>query len=149
MFYDKFELLCEIKGVTPTQVAREIGIAQPSISLWKKRGSTPSAAVLARLSEYFDVSMEFLMSQNSEKGLAPGSAKKDMDEEISLLKSFSNGRKKNEESIPSRLLAAIEKLNDKGQSVAAERVEELTKIPDYQRIERPPEATQEPPEDKK
>lgn len=48
-----------------------------------------------------------------------------------------------------RISAALEKLNDKGQSVAVERVEELTKIPDYQRTAQPPEPTQEATEDKK
>lgn len=32
-----------------------------------------------------------------------------------------------------RIVTALDLLNDKGQSVAVERVEELTKIPDYQR----------------
>ena len=34
-----------------------------------------------------------------------------------------------------QLITAFNKLNDKGQQVAVERVEELTKIPDYQRAE--------------
>ena len=40
-FYDKFETLCKEKGVTPTGAAREMGITQQAVSLWKKRGSTP------------------------------------------------------------------------------------------------------------
>lgn len=39
----------------------------------------------------------------------------------------------NSSEMGSRINAALAKLNDKGQSVAVERVEELTKIPDYQR----------------
>lgn len=34
-----------------------------------------------------------------------------------------------------RLLSAFSKLNNKGQTVAIERMEELSKIPDYQRID--------------
>lgn len=48
-----------------------------------------------------------------------------------------------------RLEEYMNLLNDKGQSVAVERVEELTKIPDYRRTTAPPEAAQEPPDGKK
>ena len=43
-----------------------------------------------------------------------------------------------------RVSDALDVLNDKGQAVAVERVEELTKIPDYQRAVTPTESTQEP-----
>lgn len=51
-------------------------------------------------------------------------------------------------SLPVLMLASFSKLNEKGQQVAMERIEELTKIPDYQRTEGQPEDTQEAPEDK-
>ena len=47
------------------------------------------------------------------------------------------------------LIGAFSKLNTDGQSVAVERVEELTEIPKYQRTDSPPEPIQDPPEDKK
>ena len=38
-----------------------------------------------------------------------------------------------------RIITALERLNEKGQAIAVERVEELTKIPDYQRTHDKPE----------
>ena len=60
-FYDIFEQLCEEKGVTPTQAARENGITQQAVSLWKKRGSVPNAQTLVKLSDYFNTTPAYLM----------------------------------------------------------------------------------------
>lgn len=64
-FYDRFESLCKDFGVTPTEVARENGITQQAVSLWKKRGSTPSATTVQKLAHYFDVSIEYLLGAKS------------------------------------------------------------------------------------
>lgn len=64
MFYDRFELLCKEKGVSPTSVARENGITQQSVSLWKKRGSTPKAETIQKLADYFGVPVDYLLGIN-------------------------------------------------------------------------------------
>lgn len=61
-FYDKFELLCGKKRVTPTQAARDNGITQQAVSLWKTRGSTPKVGTIQKLADYFGVSVEYLLS---------------------------------------------------------------------------------------
>lgn len=61
-FYEKFEMLCKNKGITPTGVARENGIAQSVIGMWKKRGSTPKYETLKKIADYFDVSIDELVS---------------------------------------------------------------------------------------
>ena len=65
-FYNKFAQLCREKGVTPTQVARDVKIAQPVVSLWKTRGSTPNASTLSTLAEYFGVSIDYLLGREDE-----------------------------------------------------------------------------------
>jgi len=60
-FYDKFEKLCKTKGITPTKVARENGLAQSVISMWKTRGSTPQAATVQKLADYFGVPVSSLL----------------------------------------------------------------------------------------
>lgn len=60
-FYDKFEKLCKTKGITPTKVARENGLAQSVISMWKTRGSTPQAATVQKLADYFGVTMDYML----------------------------------------------------------------------------------------
>ena len=61
MFYDVFMKLCENKGVTPAKVAKETGINPQTISMWKTQGSTPNSKTMAKIAEYFDVSVRFLL----------------------------------------------------------------------------------------
>ncbi len=61
MFYDVFIKLCENKGVTPAKVAKETGINPQTISMWKTQGSTPNSKTMAKIAEYFDVSVRFLL----------------------------------------------------------------------------------------
>lgn len=64
-FYDMFERLCAQKGVTPTQAGRENGIAQGVVSMWKKRGSTPKAQTIQKLADYFGVSTDDLIDDET------------------------------------------------------------------------------------
>jgi len=66
VFYDNFMQLCQSKGVTPTKVARDIGILQSTVSMWKKQGTTPRYDTLKKLAKYFGVSVNDLLS-DSEK----------------------------------------------------------------------------------
>ena len=60
-FYSRFEQLCKAKGVTPTQAARDNKIAQSVVSMWKTRGSTPKAATVQKLADYFGVTVNQLL----------------------------------------------------------------------------------------
>ncbi len=64
-FYDMFQQLCVKKGVTPTKAARDVGIAQPVVSQWKKRGSTPKAQTIQKLADYFGVSTDDLIDDET------------------------------------------------------------------------------------
>lgn len=59
-FYNKFIELCETKGVSPTKVAREIGIGTPNVTYWKN-GSLPKADTALKLSDYFGVTVDYLL----------------------------------------------------------------------------------------
>ena len=61
MFYDNFYSLCQKAGVTPTQVARDLGIRQSTVSMWKKQASTPRYETLQKLADYFGVSINTLL----------------------------------------------------------------------------------------
>lgn len=61
MFYDNFYSLCQKAGVTPTQVARDLGIRQSTVSMWKKQESTPRYETLKMLAYYFGVSINDLL----------------------------------------------------------------------------------------
>ena len=62
-FYQVFENLCNERGVSPTKAARDVGVAQPVVSQWKKRGSTPKAETVQKLANYFGVSVEDLLTE--------------------------------------------------------------------------------------
>lgn len=141
-FYERFEWLCEEKGVTPTQAARDVGIRQSVVSMWKKRGSTPKGSTLNKLAEYFEVSTDYLLGNviNARKigsatgikiigptgdaGFAPDPEK------------AARGYRLNQLNI------AFYALNTEGQQEAVKRVRELTYIPEY----RAQDATQSPQE---
>lgn len=64
MFYDQFHRLCQAKGVTPTQVARDLGLRQSTVSMWKKQGTTPKYDTLRKLADYFSVNVDDLLVEN-------------------------------------------------------------------------------------
>lgn len=66
MFYDRFYELCKLENVTPTQVARDIGIRQSTVSMWKKQGTTPRYATLRKLAEYFNVDWTDLVPEEEQ-----------------------------------------------------------------------------------
>lgn len=64
MFYDVFEHLCEIKGVSPTRAVEEMGLARTIATKWKKTGAVPRGKTLKIVADYFGVSESYLLSDN-------------------------------------------------------------------------------------
>lgn len=121
-FFDVFERLCNEKGVTPTQVARDNGLTQQTVSHWKTRGSTPKAETVQKLAIYFGVTTDYLLGNVTEPFFHL-----DNERIIREINSYSD-----DDLIPeNRISVAMAKLNEDGRRVAADRVEELTEIPRY------------------
>lgn len=163
LFYDIFEQLCKEMGVTPTQAARDNGISQSVVSMWKKRGSTPNAVTLVQLAEYFDTTPAYLMGNPMAKRpdalgvriggkiIAPGGFKSkygvyagggieaDGPVEIGLVV----------QGELARVVKAVEQMNEEGRSKVADYAEDI--LPRYRRQDIPteqdtPEGSQEPSE---
>ena len=66
MFWENFVRLCNKAGKSPSRVAVEIGLSSTSAVGWKK-GAAPRPAVLARLSDYFGVSVKELTREEPEQ----------------------------------------------------------------------------------
>lgn len=145
VFYERFEWLCEEKGVTPTQAARDVGIRQSVVSMWKKRGSTPSGKTLNKLAEYFGVSTDYLLGKiidakkiGSATGLhimgSMGSNDTDKISEI-IYHPITPFTPENMAVMAREhsVITAFRKLNLIGQNEAVKRIEELTEIPRYRR----------------
>lgn len=66
MFYDKFKVLCDQKGVSCNKATTEMGLSNSTATKWKKTGATPDSSTLAKISKYFGVSMEYLLGEKME-----------------------------------------------------------------------------------
>lgn len=60
MYYEKFQKLCEIKGVKPSEVSRATGVATATLSSWKSGKYTPGIDKLRKIADYFNVSVEYI-----------------------------------------------------------------------------------------
>lgn len=85
MFWKIFLDLCLKKGVTPTAAGLEIGLNAATVSRWK-RGAIPNEITLIKISQYFGVSVDYLLGKEPEEEKAPASGKDDsVDDLISYL----------------------------------------------------------------
>lgn len=63
MFYDVFERLCKVKNVTPNRACVDMGLSRSIAAKWKSTGTNPSAEVLPKIANYFNVSVDMLLSK--------------------------------------------------------------------------------------
>lgn len=66
MFKQNFIRLCNKKGVAPTVVCQQVGLSNAAFSCWTD-SSVPRQSTLLKISEYFGVSVEELLSDPKEK----------------------------------------------------------------------------------
>lgn len=64
-FYERYCLLCDMRGVTNNAVLQEIGLSRSIAVRWKRRGSLPTGSSLIELSKYFGVSTDALLGLKS------------------------------------------------------------------------------------
>ena len=69
--YSVFVQLLQLKNVTAYKVCKATGIASATISDWKNGKSTPKQDKLQKIAEYFDVSLEYLMTGKESEHKAP------------------------------------------------------------------------------
>jgi transcriptional regulator with XRE-family HTH domain len=80
MFYQKYAELCELRNEKPYSVAKKLGLGNSNVAQWKK-GSTPRGEVLSKISDYFGVSVAYLLGEEQQKPtgqVADGLSAKDM-----------------------------------------------------------------------
>lgn len=70
MYYENFEALCKAKNVKPANISKETGISKATFSAWKSGEYTPKIDKLAKIAEYFDVSIDYLTG-NTENNVNP------------------------------------------------------------------------------
>lgn len=62
MFYDRFKQLCDQKGVSPNRACLDMQLSRSVAAKWKNTGATPSRDALVKISDYFNVTVEFLLT---------------------------------------------------------------------------------------
>ena len=103
-------------GMTQAQLAEKLGISYVGVSQWENDLRNPKLDTLQRIASALGVPVQDLISDWEA-----------VDKE-EFKRVFIYG-----EGIKDRIDAARDRLNDEGQEKAAERVEELTEIPKYQK----------------
>ena len=137
---EKLKQLREQRGMTQKQVAALMGISQQAYGQYESGTRLPKPETLGRIAAALDSTLDEITQCTDLAAYGVG------DKNASYMKDFINGavtqwssedavlKKYNSLNPKFEALAnAFDALNDNGQAVAVERVEELAKIPDYQR----------------
>lgn len=66
MFYEQFQLLCKRHNIKETSLARELGMGASAPGRWKK-GSTPDLVNAKKIADYFGVTVDSLIQEDSNK----------------------------------------------------------------------------------
>lgn len=70
MFWDNFLFYCNQKGVSPNAAASDVGVKSSGTVTGWKNGAIPRKAVLKRLADYFEITIEDLTGEQNEKSPA-------------------------------------------------------------------------------
>lgn len=70
MFKKIFIDLCNKKGEAPSAVCRKVGITPATFSGWSEK-TIPRQATLYRIADYFGVTVDYLLSDNTENAPTP------------------------------------------------------------------------------
>lgn len=123
-------------GITQEELAKELGINRATISKYESGAITPSIQQLCNIAVVLQTDVGQIMGGEFT---------------FQRLMEISNSQAlnltTNARAYRVSLLASYDELNEEGQRIAVERVEELTEIPRY-RAETAPQSTQAPPEGK-
>lgn len=68
-FLERLEVLLKEKGVSATKMSLDLGFSKDAVFNWKKRGTIPSGEMLAKVADYFDVSVDYLLGRTDERNL--------------------------------------------------------------------------------
>lgn len=76
MFWKNFIFLCNKKNISPNRVAAELGFSTGTVTWWKK-GRVPRDTAIHKIADYFNIPVEFLLSDDCEAGAEAVPAEKE------------------------------------------------------------------------
>ena len=65
-YWKRYCELCSQKGTSPNAVASQLGFSNATCTKWKN-GSVPSSKSLAKIAEYFNVSADYLLGNETKE----------------------------------------------------------------------------------
>ena len=71
MFYDTFYKLCAEKGLSVSRVLLDLGMSKSTASTWKNKGYSPSKPAAKKIADYFEISVDALMSGETDQKEKP------------------------------------------------------------------------------
>lgn len=80
-FYDNYVKLCNSVGKTPSAAAIEAGLSKSLVSRWKRDGGATDASI-AKIADYFGVTVDELMADSGEKEKPTGNEADGLDNEL-------------------------------------------------------------------
>ncbi len=60
MFYERLQMLCKERGVSLSSMLKELGLSTGSTGNWK-RGQFPKGDILAKIADYLDTSIDYMI----------------------------------------------------------------------------------------
>lgn len=66
MFYKIFTKLCNDRGLSPTETLKKMDLSTSKLTAWKN-GSIPNGTILLLISEFFSVSVDYLLTGKEKK----------------------------------------------------------------------------------
>lgn len=65
--YEVFDQLLQKNNVTSYKVSKEAGVTQTALSNWKSGKSTPTTKTLQKIADYFNVTIDYLITGNEKE----------------------------------------------------------------------------------
>ena len=85
MFWENYFLLCQSINKSPNSVAAEMGLSSGSVTAWKS-GRVPKWATLCKIAEYFNISVDQLLSDNPTKRKPLTEPDEELDENVLVIR---------------------------------------------------------------
>lgn len=63
MFWERYYNLCKNNNTTPNAVCAILELSTATATKWKKTGAIPNGETLAKIADYFDCSVDYLLSR--------------------------------------------------------------------------------------
>lgn len=125
---ERIDALLKERGMSRRRLAKDANIPPSTLQSAMERGKNISVDMLSQIADALDVSLFFLTYGRN-------ITENDVEEYLRYEKE-SIAEKRGQRRILEKMEAALNALNEEGQQVAVERVEELTDIPKYQKAKK-------------